>query len=111
MHRALSVLAPVHRAGGFARARLPGLPAAGGGLEAVAALTAACLGAGGLAEEAEGSWAAEASDLLLDAWVELLLEHAIGTCRHAPWAPWMYYYCQEYFCEHACPGAETARLL
>ena len=50
-------------------------------------MSAACLGAGGLAEECEGTWAAEASDLLLDAWVELVLEHAVGTCRYAPHAP------------------------
>ncbi len=80
MSRALAALAPVHRAGGFARAGLPGMPA-GGALEAVAEVTQACLGAGGLAEDANDSWPAEATDLLLDAWAELLLEHAVGTSR------------------------------
>ena len=56
-------------------------PSGQGPLEAVAAVTSACIGAGGIAEEQAGTWAAEASDMLLDTWVELLYEHSAGFAK------------------------------
>ena len=76
-NRALSMLAAEHRAGGFVRAGAQA-PSEQGPLEAVAAITAACIAAGGVSEEQQGMWAAEASDMLLDAWVELLFERSAG---------------------------------
>ncbi len=78
--RALSMLASVHRARGFLQAQAR-TPSGQGPLEAVAAVTSACIGAGGIAEEQAGTWAAEASDMLLDTWVELLYEHSAGFAK------------------------------
>ena len=74
------MLASVHRARGFLQAQA-WAPNGQGPLEAVAALTSACMGAGGMAEEQAGTWAAEASDMLLDTWVELLYEHSAGFAK------------------------------
>lgn len=78
--RALSMLASVHRARGFLQAQVRA-PTGQGPLEAVAALTSACIAAGGVAEAQEGTGAAEASDMLLDTWVELLYEHSAGFAK------------------------------
>ena len=85
--RALSMLASVHRARGFlpAQARAPN---GKGPLEAVAAVTSACIGAGGIAEEQAGTWVAEASDMLLDTWAELLYEHSAGFAKYVCLTPW-----------------------
>ena len=79
-NRALSMLASVHRARGFLRAGAQA-PSGQGPLDAVAAITAACIAAGGVSEEQEGLWAAEATDMLLDAWVELLFERSAGFAK------------------------------
>lgn len=79
-NRALSMLASAHRARGFLQAGAQA-PSGQGPLEAVAAITAACIAAGGVSEEQEGLWAAEATDMLLDAWVELLFERSAGFAK------------------------------
>lgn len=75
------MLATVHRARGFLQVQARA-PNGQGPLEAVAAVTSACIGAGGIAEKQTGSWAAEASDMLLDTWVELLYEHSAGFAKY-----------------------------
>jgi hypothetical protein len=47
-------------------------------LEPLADLTKGCIAIGGISEDAEGTWIAETTDLLLDCWAELQFEHAIG---------------------------------
>lgn len=79
--RALAMLAQVHRVSGFARARVSERAGDGAVLQAIADLTRACISAGGMSEEAEGTWTAEATDLLLDTWVELLYERAVCSTR------------------------------
>ena len=74
------MLASVHRARGFLQAQTRA-PNGQAPLEAVAAVTSACIGAGGMAEDQAGTWAAEASDMLLDTWVELLYEHSAGFAK------------------------------
>ncbi len=86
--RALAVLAQVHRASGFARAKPCG---SADTLGAIADLTKACIGAGGLSEDAEGTWVAEATDMLLDTWSQLLFEYAAGSARSVPAAHSMSY--------------------
>lgn len=73
--RALNAAASVHRLSGFERAA-PGDSNQQGILTHVAALTQACISAGGLEQGGEGGWAADAVDMLLDTWVELLQETA-----------------------------------
>lgn len=72
------MLAQVHRASGFARAKFKERAAGGGVLPVIADLAGACITAGGMSEAAEGTWTAEATDLLLDTWVELLYERIGG---------------------------------
>ncbi|EIE26728.1 hypothetical protein COCSUDRAFT_46205 [Coccomyxa subellipsoidea C-169] len=72
--KALAVLAQVHRASGFVRAIVDDRAGEGGVLSIIADLARACISAGGMSEAAEGTWTAEATDLLLDTWVELLYE-------------------------------------
>ncbi|KAL0051778.1 hypothetical protein WJX82_002011 [Trebouxia sp. C0006] len=69
--RALNAAASVHRLSGFDTAA-PGDGTNPGILAHLASLTQACIGAGGLEQGDEGGWAADAVDILLDAWVELL---------------------------------------
>ena len=92
------MLASVHRARGFLQAQA-WAPNGQGPLEAVAALTSACIGAGGMAEEQAGTWAAEASDMLLDTWVELLYEHSAGFAKYVCLTPW--YAVQAYRLAHS----------
>ena len=73
--RALNAAAAVHRLSGFERA-VPGGSSQQGILAHLAALTQACISAGGLEQGDEGGWAADAVDILLDTWVELLQETA-----------------------------------
>lgn len=73
--RAISAAAPVHRAAGFDRSCHA---ASGHSLLHVAELTCACIAHGGLAEDNEGMWAADAADLLLEAWVELLADDSFS---------------------------------
>ena len=73
--RALTAAASVHRLSGFERAA-PGDSNQQGILAHLAALTQACISAGGLEQGGEGGWAADAVDMLLDTWVELLQETA-----------------------------------
>jgi len=83
--RALAAAAPVHRAAGFERAAPPGGGCGdSGALGALGALTRAAVGAGGAGEDAAGTWLGDATDMLLDAWVELLADHALGFRRRAP---------------------------
>lgn len=70
----MAVLAQVHRASGFVRAIVDDRAGEGGVLSVIADLARACISAGGMSEAAEGTWTAEATDLLLDTWVELLYE-------------------------------------
>lgn len=76
--RALALLAQVHRASGFVKARPHGSTDA---LRAIAELTKASIAAGGLSEDAEGMWIADATDMLLDTWSELLFEYSTGTAK------------------------------
>lgn len=69
--RALNAAASVHRLSGFQQAVL-GDRSTPGILLHVAALTQACVSAGGLEQGGEGGWAEDATELLLDTWVELL---------------------------------------
>ena len=75
MCRALNAAAAVHRLSGFERAA-PSSGSSQGVLAHLASLTQACVSAGGLEQGAEGGWAADAVDMLLDTWVELLQETA-----------------------------------
>ena len=61
----------MHRLIGFKQAA-PGDGSNPGILLHLASLTQACVGAGGLEQGAEGGWAEDAMELLLDTWVELL---------------------------------------
>ncbi|KAL0028613.1 hypothetical protein WJX79_005646 [Trebouxia sp. C0005] len=74
--RALNAAASVHRLSGFETAA-PGDATNPGILAHLASLTQACIGAGGLEQGDEGGWAADAVDILLDAWVELLQVTAV----------------------------------
>ena len=65
----------MHRLSGFERAA-PGDSNHQGILAHLATLSQACIGAGGLEQGDEGGWAADAVDMLLDTWVELLQETA-----------------------------------
>lgn len=76
------MLASVHRARGFLQS-VARAPSGQGPLEAVAVMTSACMAAGGLADEQSGTWAAEACDMLLDTWVELLYERSAGFSKYA----------------------------
>lgn len=79
--RALAAAAPVHRAAGFERAAPPGSHfGASGVLGALGELTRAVVAAGGADEDAGGAWLGDAAEMLLEAWVELLADHALG-CR------------------------------
>ena len=82
--RALNAAASVHRLSGFETAA-PGDGTSPGILAHLASLTEACIGAGGLEQGDEGGWAADAVDILLDAWVELLqITAARGYALHQP---------------------------
>ena len=77
--RATAAAAAVHRAGGFEAAQQHAPNEAPAGFLAVlGALTEACVCGGGAAEEAEGSWLGQATELLLDAWVELCMDDPGG---------------------------------
>lgn len=81
----MAAAAPVHRAAGFERAAPPGASfGAGGALGALGVLTRAAIAAGGAGEDAGGSWLGDATEMLLEAWVELLADHALGCHRRAP---------------------------
>lgn len=82
MYRAIGAAAGIHRSAGFvlADALVPRNPqaAAPSCLLSIADLTCACIACGGVAEENEGTWVAEATENLLDAWVELLAEDSFS---------------------------------
>ncbi|KAK9812956.1 hypothetical protein WJX72_006385 [[Myrmecia] bisecta] len=74
--RAFAVAAPVHRAAGFERA-MPGDSSgspSGGVLMTLARLTQACIGAGGVRQALDVTWALNATDILVDAWADLLAQ-------------------------------------
>ena len=84
--RAIGAAAPVHRAAGFEAAAL-NVNRDGGvswAMDMVARLTCCCLQEGGAAEDASGTYAGEATDMLLEAWVELLADHLVGCGRMLP---------------------------
>lgn len=73
--RALNAAAAVHRLSGFERAA-PGEKGQQGSLGYLTTLTQACISAGGVEQGDEGGWAADAVEMLLDTWVELLQDSA-----------------------------------
>lgn len=75
----------MHRAAGFERAAPSGTSfGAGGALGTLGALTRAAIAAGGAGEDVGGTWLGDATEMLLEAWVELLADHALGCHRRAP---------------------------
>ena len=76
--RAISAAAAIHRTAGFEQADALGVNQGSSSLFLIAELTCSCIACGGLAEEIQGAWIWEITDLLLDAWVELLAEDSFS---------------------------------
>ena len=83
MHaRAIAAAAPIHRSAGFEQAGAQVGSAQQQSqqnlLMHIAELTCGCVAFGGLAEDNEGTWIWEVTDVLLEAWVELLAEDSFS---------------------------------
>lgn len=77
--RAIAAAAAVHRASGFDAAFPVGsVGCPDGALGAVSALTEACVSSGGMSDDAEGEWLGVVTEMLLDAWMDLVVQDSSG---------------------------------